>query len=169
MKVSRYSKNEPKQGEATVEVFSYLCDDDDKDADVIDFQTNVAVEADNGQPEKPVPSSKKRRVLCFGGIALALILVVALGSYGIANKKQSTAALSTSSTSTTTSHFCQPAGIKDTKEPYLELTLFAGSNRLVNEEEAKFLESAVMEGYNEASGGCTDEYERWTYGTCRRR
>ncbi|KAL3915806.1 MAG: hypothetical protein SGARI_008107, partial [Bacillariaceae sp.] len=169
MKVFRYSKNEKKEGEdlSTIEGFPHLYDDA-KD-DVIDFQNtntdDAAVEDgdDAGQPTKSSQekSTKKRRMLCYGGIiALALILVVSLGSYGIANKRSAAA---TSSSSTSASTFCQPAGIKDTKEPFLELTLFAGSNRLVNEMEAKFLENAVMDGYNEASGGCTDEYERWTY------
>lgn len=178
MKVFRDSKNENQAEEApptTIERFSHLNDDDDGAKDdlvVYMYDSNTVVDQDDAShPTKPSSSSdgsldrvlsqkKKRRVLCFGGLALALILVVSLGSYGIANKKSGTSTLS----SMTSSAFCQPATIKDTKEPYLELMLFADSNRLVNDMEAKFLEDAVMEGYNEASGGCTDEYERWIYG-----
>jgi hypothetical protein len=162
MKVFRYSKDEKTEAEAlsTIEGFPHLYDDNETD-DMVNFSNNDATVADDddaGQPVKAVADgSKKRRILCFSGVALVLILVISLGSYGISNKKTKAPALSSS-------NFCQPASIKDTKEPFLELMLFAGTNRLVNDMEAKFLENAVMEGYNEASGGCTDLYERWTYG-----
>ncbi|KAL3932375.1 MAG: hypothetical protein SGARI_003979, partial [Bacillariaceae sp.] len=174
MKVFRDSKNESQAEEAlpiSMERFSHLNDDQKEDDLVVYmYDSNTAVDQeDDVHPTKLSSESssdraggqkKKRRALCLGGLALALILVVSLGTYGIVSNKLGA---SSTTSSLVSSAFCQPPTIKDTKEPYLELVLFAGSNRLVDDMEAKFLEDAVMQGYNEASGGCTDEYERWIY------
>lgn len=139
-----------------------LSDDNDDDS-VVEFSNNNVV-VDQANDQQPVKRAlrdngtaiKRGRLLCAGGLLLLLIISVTVGGYAAA-KKRSTVAM-------TSEAFCQPPSIKDTKEPILELTLFSGMERLANGEEAKILERAVMEGYNEASGGCTDEYQRWIYG-----
>ncbi|KAG7372165.1 laminin G domain containing protein [Nitzschia inconspicua] len=97
------------------------------------------------------------RLLRVGGLLLMLIISTTIGRY-VTFRRRSRMTASIGS-------FCQPPSIKDTKEPIIKLTLFSGMERLVDWEEAEILERAVMEGYNEASGGCRDEYERWIYGT----
>jgi hypothetical protein len=141
---------------------SYFTVDDDEE-DNIGFK-NVVADNDGVQADEKESRSttiKTRHILGFGGLLLSLIVGVSVGGYAIA--KHRSEALTTVSASTF-STFCQPSSIKDTKEPLLELTLLAGMDRLVNETEAKTLERAVMDGYNEASGGCNDDYERWIYG-----
>jgi hypothetical protein len=146
--------------------FSHLSDDNADYDSVVEFSNNdvndVVNNVDDNQTIKPSirknsAGNKKGRLLCAGGLLLALIISATIGGYVSAKKRSAVAAAS--------AVFCQPPSIKDTKEPILELTLFSGMERLVDGEEAKILERAVMDGYNEASGGCTDAFERWIYGT----
>jgi hypothetical protein len=60
---------------------------------------------------------------------------------------------------------CQPT-IKELHKPVLEITFAssAQSKQLMNETETKDLEQAILEAYNQASNGCSDEYQRWMYG-----
>jgi hypothetical protein len=60
---------------------------------------------------------------------------------------------------------CQPT-IKELHKPVLEITLAssAQSKQLMNDTETKNLEQAILEAYNQASNGCSDEYQRWMYG-----
>jgi hypothetical protein len=123
--------------------------------------SSISVDEDkNNQEMKSADSKggcKRGRLLCAGGLLLVLVIGASVGGHTSVKEH---------STMTSASRaFCQPSSIKDTKESMLELTLFSGMKRLANEEEAKILERAVMEGYNEASGGCTDEFERWILGT----
>ena len=60
---------------------------------------------------------------------------------------------------------CQPT-IKELHKPVLAITLAssAQSKQLMDETETKDLEQAILEAYNQASNGCSDEYQRWMYG-----
>jgi hypothetical protein len=175
MKVSRYDKFDNNEG---VEVsrqqhergMSHQVDLYGGDAD------DVASEADD-QPLASSPSSSRKmskgKVLCLTGLFLFLVIGASVGGY-VARTSRSSAsassAVSEAEADDTTAQpkgdvFCQPTSIKDTKAPFLEMNIASGElQRLLNETEGKELERAVMEGYNEASGGCNDEYERWIYG-----
>jgi hypothetical protein len=123
----------------------------DKDDDVDDTEDDQVIKPSF---DKAAPGSKRGNLLCAGG--LLLVLVVGAASY--TSTKQRSAITATSRV------FCQPSSIKDTKESTLELSFISGMERLASDDEATILERALMEGYNEASGGCTDEFERWIYG-----
>lgn len=108
-------------------------------------------------------SRKSRRNLYLGCCAMTLALAgAAVAGFLVATKEDERALNSQYSI---TGDFCQPGSIKDTREPLLELSLSAGTmNRLVTDQEKKQLEKSVLAGFNDVSGGCTDEYERWMYG-----
>lgn len=59
---------------------------------------------------------------------------------------------------------CQPT-IKELHNPILEITLATvHSEQMIDETETKNLEHAVLAAYNQASGGCSDKFQRWMYG-----
>jgi hypothetical protein len=140
---------------------------DDEENHTISF-SNLVTDTDSKQLKKSGADEmgcrsatlKTVRILVVCGFVIFVIVGVSVGGYEIAKHRSEESITA----STSVRSFCQPSSIKDANELFLELTLLAGMDRLVNETEAKTLERAVMDGYNEASGGCNDDYERWIYG-----
>lgn len=110
----------------------------------------------------PTPK-KSRKGLYIASFVMALAVTgAAVAGYLVAKKEDKD---EINSEYSITGEFCQPGSIKDTREPLLELSLAAGRlNRLLTEEEKRVAEKSVLAGFNDASGGCTDPYERWMYG-----
>jgi hypothetical protein len=57
---------------------------------------------------------------------------------------------------------CTPGTIESSRSLTLEIHL-SRLDRLANDSESVALEAAVIEGFNQVSGGCYDEYRRWMY------
>jgi len=57
---------------------------------------------------------------------------------------------------------CVPGQVADVNPYRLEVSL-VGLSRFATDEERTAIESTVQESYNEVSGGCEDEYERFMY------
>ena len=113
---------------------------------------------DNSTPEK---RSRK----CFYSGALLLVVVLAASSavvgYFIFKKKND----DTLSVESSMSEPCHLA-VKDAHQPILEITLSAEQSKtMLTDTQAKEFETALLEAYNDASGGCSDEFKRWMYGT----
>jgi hypothetical protein len=122
-------------------------------------ETSAMVEQ---QPEQE-KGSTLNRILCCSGILL-LLGGLGVGSYFLAinNRKNTSKSMATAATGAV---FCQPV-ISDIHEPFLELHISAGHlNHKLDSVEVKKLEHAITDGYNAASGGCTDMYERFMVGS----
>jgi hypothetical protein len=119
-------------------------DDDDTET------SSILKGADNTDQQ-----TKRRRMLLIGG-AILLVAGAVIGSYFLATyiKSQKSA-----------SEHCE-LPIKDVREPLLEFNIEAGSfQRELNAAEIDGLERAITDGYNAASGGCTDEFKRFMVGS----
>jgi hypothetical protein len=123
-------------------------------------------EGDNAyEPSKvsdQAPPKKSRKGLYIASLVMVVALSgAAVAGYLVAKKDENVV----NSQYSMTGNFCQPGSVKDTREPILELALTVGRmNRSVTAEEQKEIEKSVLAGFNDASGGCTDPYERWMYG-----
>ena len=110
------------------------------------------------KPQKPAPKKNSK----FGVIFLVITLLVgaAFGGYFLFNRnddRKSSANLESN----------EPCilNIKDSHQPILEITLAAShSEAVVSEAQVREVERAIVESYNDASGGCSDEFKRWMYG-----
>ena len=179
MKVGQYKDDEKRSyrdsralDRASSNSFDKIMDGEDDDDSVT--ETSAMVEE---QPERNNGNTMKR-ILCCSGILL-LLGGVGVGSYFLAkhlmSEKQNINTTLSSSTATasnptaTTPGFCQP-DIGDIHEPLLELHVNAGhlahfDDSRLDSEQIKLLEHAVTDGYNAASGGCTDVFERFMVGS----
>ena len=107
---------------------------------------------------KPTPKKNSK----FGVIFLVITFLVgaAVGGYFLFNKINDRK----SSASLESNELCI-LNIKDSHTPILEITLAAShSEAVVSETQAREVEKAIVEAYNDASGGCSDDFKRWMYG-----
>jgi hypothetical protein len=109
------------------------------------------------------PPKKSRKTLYIASLGLVLAVTgAAVAGFMVAKKEDRN---QVNSQYSITGEFCEPGSVKDTREPLLELSLGVGRlNRMITDEEKREVEKSVMAGFNDASGGCTDPYERWMYG-----
>jgi hypothetical protein len=101
--------------------------------------------------------SNRNRILC-----ISVILVAAVGSYFLASSLMND---SNTVTVMSSNAYCQP-DMGETYQPILELYISASHlNRQINAQQTSTLENAITEGYNIASGGCIDEFQRFMVGS----
>lgn len=124
---------------------------------------------------KPKKSSRKCFSYCGAGLLIVAALVgAAVGGYVLLSnnnntnsksEQEITASSSQNSASESSSGELCHLTIKDSHQPILEITFAAAhSETVVNETEAREFEQAIVNAYNDASGGCSDEFKRWMYG-----
>jgi hypothetical protein len=108
------------------------------------------------------PPPKKNSKLGVIFLIIALLVGAAVAGYFLFTKK--TLEKSYAAAETFDDKPCILT-IKDSHKPVLEMT-FAASNSesVLSEEKAKEIEGLVVDSYNVASGGCSDEFKRWMYG-----
>jgi hypothetical protein len=98
-------------------------------------------------------NSRRKKVLRCGGIFILTVTFFALVGSFVAKKNDTAEGKS-----------CQRGVVQETKTPQLEIYM-TGVSQLPSETEKHELEQAIADGYNEASGVCSDEYQRWMYST----
>ena len=98
-------------------------------------------------------NSRRKKVLRYGGILILAVTFFALVGSFLAQKYAKTEGQSQS---------CQLGVVQETKTPQLEIYM-TGVSQLLSETEKQEVEQALTEGYNDASGICSDEYQRWMY------
>jgi hypothetical protein len=104
-------------------------------------------------------ATRKKR--CLWALAvLVLALIILFMSVFVSRNSHEKRAIAAAEAQAGT---CQPGVIlKDTFEPRLRL-IITGLSEYPTADEVGVLEQAIAEGYNHASGGCSDEFERFMY------
>ncbi|KAL3924690.1 MAG: hypothetical protein SGILL_000890 [Bacillariaceae sp.] len=104
--------------------------------------------------------TKRRKRCLWAGAAMIFAFVVFLMALLLSRNAKEQRAISAAQAEAAS---CQPGVIiKDTFEPRLQL-IITGLSEYPTHEETRALEQAISEGYNDASGGCSDEFERYMY------
>ena len=103
----------------------------------------------------------KKRCFLVGTLVLFMAAVIAAATIG-AMKSQESKAEKAASASMMQLESCQAGIVQDTKQHKLEIYL-RGPTELIDSSMKTDLEVAISTGYNDASGGCLDQYQRIMY------
>jgi hypothetical protein len=130
---------------------------------------------DESVTETSVMSQSNQKQTKVGRIACCCITLLAVGAVAVGSsflamhliggKAMSPQSSSSSASKAPEETLCQPQ-LSDIRESLLELHINAGRfNHTIDKKEANLLGNAVTEGYNAATGGCLDEFERFMAGS----
>jgi hypothetical protein len=113
--------------------------------------------------EYSLTNKNRRNKRCFlvGSLVLLMAAVVAAATIGALKSQESKAELAASA-SIMQLESCQAGIIQDTKQHKLEVYM-RGPTELIGSSMKTDLEQAISAGYNDASGGCSDQYQRLMY------
>ena len=131
-----------------------------------DISVEVSLENDDTSVTKPVRSTSKPRFkLGVVFLVVASLVGVVCGSYFLLLRFTN----NDPTLDLETQHQVEANEpciftIKDTHNPVLEITLASSNSEIkLNEDEMKEFEETTIETYNNATGGCSDEFKRWMY------
>ena len=117
-------------------------------------------EADTNPLLKPTPKKNYKLGIVF--VTLILLAGAAVGGFFLFKNSNDKKVVSTNSINSN-----KPCVLKieEPHQPVMEITLAPShSESELSEDKVKELEKIIVESYNQVSGGCSDQYNRWMYG-----